>query len=313
MSEKYFTILVNGREAAEAEEGELNKTTGLPDGKTSKIKLQVGAVAFPNFSKVWGRRVLDKKTNLPTGEIEFMPWGARGGELIAIRYLEGCPSLDKHYQKNTLKIELSQEEQQETAYIDLNIGVNDFDLESADPMFIEMLKHHTYCKDNESRKSSSREVHFEIYDATKISKEKITTMREMRKAQDIIFDAEESSDMLMVLAKLFDIDPQYQDEVIFKELVDILEDDYKRVLKVINMAKDQFRDQLTALYDKKILQDTPEGDIFEVYEDERKELIRDIDAKDKIAYLVANMFDAKVYAVRERVSEITDAELQLLN
>jgi hypothetical protein len=310
---KYFTIKVMGKEPSQAEEGYLNTTTGAPDGRTSKIKLQVGAVQIPNFSKVWAEVIVDSKTKVPTGELKFLKWGDKAGRLVSIRYIQGQPSLDKNYQKNVLKVDLSPEEETMNAYINLDIGINDFDVARADPMFIEFLQHHTYNGSNISRDPNSREIHFEIYDAKKINTGELDRMREKRKAEDIVFAAEGDSAILMILAKMFDIDPQAQDEVIFSELLEKLGDNYKNILTVVNDAKARFEVQLKSLFDQRILVEGPDGEIFDKSDSTTSDfLIKDIKDTDKIAYLVANILEPEVHPAYTRVLEITEQQLELL-
>lgn len=311
--EKYFTIKVMGREPSQAEEGYLNTTTGAPDGRTSKIKLQVGMVQIPNFSKVWAEVVLDPKTKAPTGELNFLKWGDKAGRLVQIRYVQGQPSLDKNYQKNVLKVELSPEEEAMSAYITLDIGINDFDVTRADPMFIKFLQQHTYNENNISRDPNSREMHYQIYDAKKVNSGELDRMREKRKAEDIIFAAEGDSAILLILAKMFEIDPQAQDEVIFAELIEKLTDNYKTILTVVNDAKARFEVQLRSLFDQRILVEGPEGEIFDKSDSASDDfLIKDIKGTDKIAYLVANILEPEVHPAYTRVLEITEQQLELL-
>jgi len=204
-AEKYFSIIVKGDLSAEAEEGELDKNTGIPKGPTTKIKLQVGMTSIPNFSKVWAKRIMKgaKGVEIATGELEFLKWNADGGEVVPIRYIEGIKSLDKNYQANTLKIVQSEEEQRDNAYIDLEIGVNNYDVEVTDPVSITFLKHHTYCEDNTSRNPNTKENHFAIYNPAKLNAGRVDQMKRDQKANAIIMSAEQDSERLAILAILF--------------------------------------------------------------------------------------------------------------
>lgn len=310
MSEKYFSIIVQGKEASEAEEGEFNKDTKMPKGQTVKIKLEPGGLAIPNFSKVWAKREKDK-AGKETGKLEFLKWGDKNGELVPIRYLEGIPSLDKHYQITVLKIVLTEEELNETAYIDLDTGLNDFDLQESDPMFIEFIKHHTFCEDNISRKPTNTEIHYAIYTPSKMNTIKVEEMRKKQKAQNYILSAEGETDRLVVLAKMFDLDPQAQNEILFVQLLEILEDDTPRVLKVLAFHEEKFRKMLQKLEDDGILVEH-EDDLIEVIDHKREFLAKGITQKDKIGYLVTNLTDPDVYKVYDRVIEIEEQLTALL-
>ena len=304
-----------GREPSEAEEGELNKSTGMPAGTTSKIRLQVGAVAIPNFSVVWAKKLGTK--DKPTGGLEFMPWGAAGGEAVKIRYLQGCSSLDRQYQTQVLKLELTDEEKNESAYIDLDIGINDFNMEVTDPMLIEMLKHHTYCEDNVSRKKDSKSILFKLYNPSKVNASKIEAMRATKRATDYVLAAEGDTERLVVLANLFELDPQSQDEVIFGELLEILDDDSSRVLKVIDLNKAKFKHQLQSLEERKAIEYTMDGEIYATVEDERSLVGKVVDdegkpVKDYIGLATEGIMEPEIYAIYAKVQEITHQLLQLL-
>jgi len=309
-NEKIFSILVLGKEAAEVEEGDLNKSTGLPIGKVNKIKLRPGQVSIPNFSKVWGRKILDKKTEKPTGNIEFLEYGTKGGELIPIRYIEGCSSLDKHYQINVLKLDFSDEEDFINAYINLDAGINDFKNTEDNALFLDFLQHHTYCEDNKSR-NPKKDVVFKLYNPQNINKMKIDSFKDRQKAAEYIMASENDEKKLAVLARLFEIDGDRQDAVIFGELFEILEDDYKRVINVIDINRARFKNILQDLADKGVLL-VEEDDVISNIDGEREFLIKGIDSKDKIKHLVDEFLTLEVFEVYQKVSILKNQLLQKL-
>jgi hypothetical protein len=311
LEDKFFSIVVLGKDSAEAELGKINKSTGLPDGPTTKIKVQVGAVAIPNHSKVWAKRKVNKAGKYE-GELEFLPWGEKGGELVAIRYIAGCPTLDKHYQINTLKIDLSEEEKNETAYIDLQIGVNDFVIEDMDPKLIEMLAHHTFNEDNKSRKKDSREVHFRLYNAANINKDKLNKLRQKKAAEDIILKAEDDTARIEILGGLFELDLNSQPGVIFNNLIDILEEDPERIRKVIDSHKNLFGNMLTNLIDKKVIVHTGDDDVVFTDGEDQTVLLRNIPTKNIQVYLVENILEPEVFAIYQEVKNISNKLLEIL-
>lgn len=312
-TEKYFSIIVDGPLSSEAEEGEIDKVSGLPSGPTSKIRLQVGGTAIPNFSKVWAERIKDPKTKAPTGELKFLKWQAEGGELVQIRYLEGINTLDKLHQDTVLKVgPKSEEDINATAYIDLNVGINDFNVEATDPMLIEMLKHHTYNTGNISRNPHSKEGHFSIYDPKKLNGSKVDQLREDKKAQDIILSAEGDSARLMVMATIFELDVRAQDEVIFNDLLEILESDKKRIHDVVNLHKTRFKFILTKLEDAHDLEYT-DTDVIVTIDHNRDFLAKDIEVKDKKNYLVENILEPEIFEVYQKALEIDKALVEQLN
>lgn len=310
-TEKYFSIIVKGVLSSEAEEGELNKETGLPQGATSKIKLQVGNVAIPNSSKVWAKRV--KVKDKETGDLVFLKWRAEGGELVQIRYLEGVGTLDKIYQDTVLKVgPKSEEEVNQTAYIDLTIGVNDFNMDALDPMLKEMLEHHTYCEDNVSRNPSSKEIHYSIYNPKNINANKIDQMRLDQRAQAIVLSCQGDSARLSLMAILFELDERAQDEVIFNDLLEILEDEKKRIHDVVNFHKSRFKHILTKLEDAHDLEYT-DTEVIVTIDHNRDFLAKDIDVKDKKNYLVENILEPEIFEVYQKALEIDKALVEQLN
>lgn len=311
-TEKYFSIIVDGRLSSEAEEGNLDKNSGLPDGPTTKIKLQVGGTAIPNFSKVWAKKIIDKTTKTYQGQLEFLPWGTEGGESVQIRYLEGINTLDKVYQTTVLKLTFSEEETNANAYISLDIGVNDFNVDETDPMFIEMLKHHTYNGDNPSRNKTSKEIHFHIYDPKKMNGNKVDQMRKDKLAQDIILSAENDSARLAILAGMFELDPRSQDAVLFNELLEILEDDKKRVLDVVDFQKNRFEFLLKKLEDAGDLAYSGQ-DLVLTIDHDRDVLLNDFEVKNWILHLKDNLLDPDIFAVYQKVLEVDKQLTEQLN
>lgn len=309
--EKYFSIIVKGVLSSEVEEGELNRDTGQPTGPTTKVKIQVGGTSIPNFSKVWAKRIKDKKDQ-PTGELEFLKWNAPGGESVQIRYLEGINSLDKVYQTQVMKLTFSEEEQNQIAYLDLDIGVNDFNVEVADPMFIEMLKHHTYCSDNESRNPNSKEIHFSIYDPKKLNDTKLGQMKQDQRATAIVMSAEQDSARLEILAGMFELDPRSQDEVLFNELLEILEENKKKILDIVDHHKVIFNRILTKLEDAGDL-DYTDTDVVLTMDHDRVPFNMDIPTKNKKIYLVDNILDPDCHAVYQRLLEVDKKLVEQLN
>lgn len=309
--EKYFSILVKGILSSDVEEGELNKDSGLPVGPTTKVKIQIGGIAIPNFSKVWAKRIKDKKDQ-PTGELEFLKWNTPGGESVQIRYLEGINTLDKVYQTTVLKMIFSEEEQNQIAYINLDIGVNDFDVAVADPMLLEMLRHHTYNGDNESRNPNSSEVHFNIYDPKKLNSGKIGQMKLDQRANDIVMSAEQDSARLEILAGMFELDPRAQEEVLFNELLEILDDNKKKILDVVDHHKTIFNRIITKLEDSGDL-DYTDTDVVLTMDHNRVPFGMDIPTKNIKLYMVDNILDPDCHAVYQRLLEIDKKLVEQLN
>jgi hypothetical protein len=210
---KYYTIQVGISEPQEVEVGTLNKKTGLPIGVTEKALSVLGVVTIPNFSRVWGKRELDK-FNKPTGKITFMKWGEPGGEIIEVRRLKGSSSIDKLYQDKA-----GYKPTDEDMEIVLNNGLNDYEPAGGEASLVALLKVHTFNGSSICRNPENKKVIFEEYDADKVASK-------ILKGDEILFDAmqtimsiKDNSKKLRVFAELYDIDSAKQDKVILNEIM----------------------------------------------------------------------------------------------
>lgn len=306
--------MVLGAKPTEIEEGFLNKTTGMPDGKTEKLVLQVGAIHYPNFSRAWAWQ--ETKNGIPTGKLVFHKWGEKHDlgkketaecRPVEIRYLKGCISLDKQYQDNVLKMRVTDED----AQIVLVNGINDFDTAVEAPL-IEMLKHHTFNKDNISRDPHNRDITFQEYNPANLNQTQKSEMYRRNKAERIVLEAEGSEERLVVLANLFDLDPKGQDEVIFQELLkEVL--DFDGFLRNIDITKARFKFMLEQLQNNRVLEFTPEGDAVLVIDDAKEFLYKGIKDGDKIQFLSDNVLEPEIYEAYLKVEQINDKLMEVLN
>lgn len=314
MSEKYYSIMVLGATPTEVEEGFLNKTTGLPDGKVEKMTLQVGAIQIPNFSRAWAYQ--EMKNNLPTGKLVFHNWGEKHDlgkkdfaecRPVEIRYLRGCQSLDKQYQDAVLKMRVSDEDSQ----ISLVNGINDFDMATEQPL-IEMLKYHTFNGDNKSRDPHNRDIVFRDYNPVNLNETKKSEMYRRNKAERIILEAEGNEDRLVVLANMFEIDPKAQNEVIFNELLKEVAN-VDNFLRTIDLNKARFKFMLEQLNNNRVLEFTPEGDAVLIIDDAKDFLYKGIKDHDKIQFLSENVLEPEIYEAYKKVEVINDKLMEVLN
>lgn len=220
------------------QQGYLNKTTGLPQVDVASIAMTVGTIMIPNYSQIWGRRVLGKNVT-PTGaqkdgkinvtdpnykgQIEDLEWGDERGEVIEIRHLATSMSIDKQYQDQVLKLKPSDEE----GFIYLLQGLNDFDPDTQKSL-IQVLKIHTRNGDSKSRKPGLNEYDFINYDKSKIySKEKDEFML-LSSATTILLPIEHSPDKIAILYEIVGVgDKKQQAEVKFREMVTMAKNETK--------------------------------------------------------------------------------------
>lgn len=307
--------MVMGGVPSVIEEGFLNKTTGLPDGETSKMTLNVGAIQIPNFSRAWAYQEL--KNGVPTGELIFYPWGKKHKQgtkdekecrAVEIRFLKGTTSLDKQYQDNVLKMRVADED----AQISLENGMNDYDELVEGPLIL-MLKHHTFNKDNKSRDPNNMDILFTEYNPENLNKTEVSQMKRKHMAEQIVLEAEGSTDKLGVLAVIFELDTKAQDEIIFNQLLDEVKK-FDQFNKVIEVSKLRWKFILESLQQNGVLEFTDKEAVLKI-DDAREFLYKGIpeDIKDKIQFLTENVLEPEVFVAFQKGQEINSKLMEVLN
>lgn len=311
---KYWSIMVMGATPTEIEEGFLNKSTGLPDGQTSKMVLQVGAIQIPNFSRAWAYQ--ETKNGIPTGKLVFHKWGEKHDlgkkefaecRPVEIRYLRGTTSLDKQYQDNVLKMRVSDED----AQIGIVNGLNDFNTETENPL-IEMLKHHTYNRDNKSRDPNNREILFCEYNPENLNRSQVSDLKRRNQAEQIVLEAEGSEQKLSVLANVFELDPQAQDEIIFNQLLEEVKN-FDNFLRVIEIHKLRFKFILEQMRSNRVLEFTSDGEAVLIIDESRDFLYKGITGTDGVQFLSENVLEPEVYEAYVKAQEINGKLMEVLN
>lgn len=242
--EKYYMIMVHTDKAGEVELGFLNKDTMTPMGKTDKVTMQLGEVAIPNFSIIWG--LLERKNNVLTGKYTPMPWGTEGGSPISLRYLKSSPSLSVQYQLEVMKFtDEKWKAMTEGTDIALTVGLNEFDV-SKDPRMVEMLKHHYFNEDCPYRNKDGKTVVFSEYSSSAVVEKTASSIAKRREAEDYIISASERTDGLSVLASIFGMDVQKLPNFLFTDLMAKLDenDGVSGFLEKIYRAKDEIQNML---------------------------------------------------------------------
>lgn len=252
---KYFNLYIEPKYAAPVFQGQINKDQMQPAGDHIPVHLQLGKFILPNYSTAWAKRLLgaDKK---PNGALEFLAWGADGGQRIALRWLPFCNSLDRDYQKNVLKLETDEDSHQ----IPLNPGLNEIEVDGANEMFILFLKHHGYFKGNVSRDPGNKTIKMYEYKPEEGIKHKKDSLRRKTEAATIVLNASENN-YISVLASIFNLDGKKHDNVLEDELLDIIE---KLAPDGINFGYDYFLSKITSTKDAiaKILAEAVEAEVL---------------------------------------------------
>lgn len=303
-AQKYFTIIAGRKEPATALQGTLDKKTGMPTPNTNKVLLPVGRILVPNYSRVWGRRVIDPQTSTTgksttvsppsvavsdpkyRGKIEFLEYGAEGGEMIEIRYLRNSSSLDKQYQDTVQKIKPTDED----AFIALQQGINDFS-EATEALLIQFLTHHSLMHESISRDNTMTDYDMVVYDAGKRNKSRIEKVVIKNTAEGYVLDAAGNKEKTHILASIFNIDTQLQDDIIVEKLLDRANEFSERFVEAINQYQKKAHILLQDADDAGVIDIEPQGAIHIVDLKGGKDiLISNVDSRgiEKIKQVVAN-------------------------
>jgi hypothetical protein len=189
--EKVYKINVGSREN-KAMIGYLEKggMSSIVKGATVPAQQLGGFVIFPNRSIAWARRLIKGKpvpgrliqpTDVDySGEVEFMDWGAEGGNPMVIRWKYSCSTLDYDFQ--ITRLQLPKFEQDENGcYLELAYGENKLFYDS-EPLKIDFLKQHYQNGDSKSKSPNAS-------DAMWWEVKRFDTTKQEVKAMDYMFEA----------------------------------------------------------------------------------------------------------------------------
>lgn len=304
MNNKFFSIIVGDR-PAEVQVGYLD-ASGQPQN-AQKAYISKAGTAVPNYSRVWGKLVRNKKEEL-TGEIQFLPWNHAEGEVVEIRHLPTFTSLSVLYQKEKKAVL-----RDENAELNFSIGVNNYD-RIKDKMLIMMLEHHYQNSENESR-DPSVPVAFSTYDPDKITRRKTTDIQRRQQAENIVIGANYDDKALMILAALFNgIDPRQQQDILFAELMDEAQN-YAHFLDVMDFHRAELEEILEKALEINLI-DCTENSILIMKNGVKEFLIQGIEpSKEGVKYSVLQVFYKpeifdKLQTLKAALKTFTELELQ---
>lgn len=318
---KFYTIVVGGAAPVDVLYGTLNKDSMQPDENTVKGKIQLGIVGIPNYSNVWGLRLIDKTSKKPTGQILFLPWGTekdQDGEsagVIEIRYLPNSQSLDKAYQ--TLNQKLVLKDDSPHSEISLQLGVNKFDY-AADKMKIEMLKHHTFNSDNKSRDPNNINIQFMEYNPSDKIKNKTNIIQTRRLAEEYVMNCEHDEKALACLADVFELNPKDTDEMLYNQLLDKATESPAHFILVLQTKRDYAKTALITAHENGFVDFNEPKQVLLRDGNKKVILIDDMDlfdsVEEKITHLTKNYVLPEYYTsirtIEKKVKEFQLAAMQ---
>jgi hypothetical protein len=321
--QKFYTIVVGGAAPADVLYGDLNKDTMQPDENTVKGKIQLGVVGIPNYSNVWGIKLVDPKTKNPNGQIEFLKWGTekekdgQNAGVVEIRFLPNSNSLDKQYQ--TLIQKLTVKDDSPYNEISLPLGINKFDYNDK-KMLIEMLKHHTFNSDNPSRDPDNTNVQYMEYNPSDKIKNKTRSINTRRLAEEYVMNCEFDEKALACLANVFELNAKDTDEMLYNQLLDKATDNPDHFILVLQTKRDNAKLALITAHENGFVDFTQPGEVVMRDGNKKITLIEGMDlsletsVEDKINHLVKNYVLPEYYEgimkIQTKVKDFQTAALQ---
>lgn len=309
------------KEPQKVQQGQLNKLSGMPDGNVQDIEIAVGQVMIPNYSLVWGKRVLPSNTAPKgggkvsitdpayRGEIKFLSWGEEGGEGIEVRHLSSSSTLDKQYQEQILKLKPNDEE----GFIFLNQGLNDFE-PATDSTMIQMLKIHSRNADSKSRNPDILEYDFIEYNPEKRYNKAKDESFILNTALNLVFGVEGNDDNVKVLAIIMGLDEKKQTAVLLEQLLESAKTNTVEFVNKYQNFKAEVNVKLNDAVEAGIL-DISQDSVLSTYIDGRKEvLLENIEAsykgKNMLRYVTDNILELHVFEAADKVVQALKKQLE---
>jgi len=295
---KYDTFeSVNSNNRGEVYYGTIDRSTGRPSSNVEKAEVKTASYLIPNYSSVWGKRVVDNKTGKPTGEIFFdKPWGEGGSdgyESVRIRYAKNCSSIDEQYQK-AINITIADEDvaievSGELTYVDPK-------KDPAKSLFMNVcsLNRDSTCRNPEA------DVLFGNYDLDKIISRELNQFDIEEKAMAIIREARDDNEYSAILAGILGINSAMPPLEILNTLITKMKSNHALFVKAVEDGEENVRKVVKEAVSKGVLLlDNPgviqlkNGDVYDVL---FGDIGVEISAEQKLEWLYTECTkDAKVY------------------
>lgn len=279
-----------------------------------------GDVGFPNMTEAWGVR-LDKNGKRPseplavtdkdyTGKVEWLEWGDKAGSVIVSRWLSGYDTLDYQYQKLVLKADERIKEDDDTWFIILQSGLNEFDLKT-DDLKIQHLKNSSYNRDSKSKNPNV--IGFQFFEKDE-QKEKVAEVKNIDAKIDagiiVKTAARDNSysalrNLAKALSKIVTVVPA--DEDLYNELMKVVDSQPELLLTQVNEHKKWVSNLFVKAESFKLLDLTKDG-IIAAGNELKEPIMTDCPVKGKNAldYLLENCFEDKCATAISKLKIITD-------
>jgi hypothetical protein len=324
---EHYSIYVGAKRPATALVGFLEKNQGqaITKGEVKEIPLEVGAHGFSNYSKVWGRRVIegqeksDKLVNVEDpnykGSIQFLKYGDSKGHFLEIRYLDTCASLDLQYQ--TLRLRIAIKPDEDKWYIKLPAGENRFDPKK-DGTFIQFLQVHHMNKQSKSKSPNAIGTMYEEINEDTIDE---TNIKVRESKGDAIFLVKNAANKAGQIKNLLiavgtipmegkRIDIRASEREIYDGLMEMADTDPQFLLDRVDNFKRQVSDCFEKAKAYKVIDLTKHGQIA-IEDGGKKEILLDkVDGngnEEKILlYLYENFLNEDIFKALARLKDVCD-------
>lgn len=236
----YYTVIAGNHKPQKQLLGFLKKD-GNPKPEAQEIFTTVNKIQIPNYSVVWGKRVIKNPTEQQAkrikngsiahsdpdyrGEIEYMVYGAEGGEAIEIRYLPNTKSHDKLYQDVVLKLKPREED----AVIEFDQGLNEYDYTVLGG-FIEYLKVQARNGDSKSKNPDIIDYDFVEFSMAKKAKSEKEALGELQTALNLAFSTEGNDEQIAILGDIMGFDAQKLPELLFDDIMMFAKEEPKKFI-----------------------------------------------------------------------------------
>lgn len=275
--------------------GEWDERANKPANGAIEVEIKPGTYLIPNFSIVWGKRVIDAKTKNATGEVLFdKPWGSSGEEgyeAIEIRYAKNCSSLDRRYQD---QVKISVKDEDTVMEISAEVSYVSTTIEPAKAKFFEVcsLNGDSICRNPEA------DIMFRNYNPDAKVRQQMKDFDQETDAMNIVRDAKNNEEMANVLADIFGLDARHTHADIISGLMSKMKVNPIKFLTTVEETMKAYSKMLKRAVETGILGvDTPgiiqlrNGEAYDIlYED-----LGDVAPEKKTDWLMSRLFEAEVY------------------
>lgn len=183
-------------------------------GSESKVLVSYPNQQVPNYYTRHCVRILDS-TGLYTGKLKFVKGfndreEGEQVELVDIRYIENCPSLDLRWQDENKFVP-----KDSRAYIGWLLpadSVQEYNLDLADPLFIQFLKEAQFNGSNKNRDNRNSVIFFEVDTDVNLSSKKEKLLAGKRNIE-FIESIHNHDSLVNIYSKILNINSHYEPEV----------------------------------------------------------------------------------------------------